>query len=213
MNSRARQTTRKTEQAENLYKPLKDLKGSSAWKGSAGCSLTLLLLNMANFDLKESPWCWIKCKKSIWVNTNHVINIFTLQIDWANTVIYGPPLYQGNTPGAFRTTRSEKHENLFVFLAPQWSQQVNKNRVIKGSTLKRKHSRSSHRTFESSIFLRRKVVAWICDVAEVAPVDTVQRGVVLLNNRGHFLLGLLDQWQLVVGLKAKQLFFESICYL
>lgn len=73
-------------------------------------------------------------------------------------VIYGPPLYQGNTPGAFGTTRSEKYENLFVFMAPQWSQQVNKNRVIKGSTLKRKHSRSSHRTSESSIFLRRKVV-------------------------------------------------------
>lgn len=143
---------------ENLYKPLKDLKGSSAWKGSEGCSLTLLLLNMAIFDLKESAWCWI-LKKSIWVKTNHVINMFTLQIDWTNMVIYGPPLYQGNPPGAFGATRSEKHENfLFVFMAPQWSQQVNKNKVIKGSTLKRKHSRSSHRTSESSIFLLRKVV-------------------------------------------------------
>lgn len=49
---------------KNRYKPLKDLKGSSVWKGSVGASLTLLLLNMAIFDLKESPWS-INKKKNL----------------------------------------------------------------------------------------------------------------------------------------------------
>lgn len=41
---------------EKVFRPLKgsDLKGSSVWKGSAGGSLALLLLNMAIFDLKDS---------------------------------------------------------------------------------------------------------------------------------------------------------------
>lgn len=41
---------------KNQYKPLKDMKGSSVWKGSVGGSFTPLLLNMASFDLNESPW-------------------------------------------------------------------------------------------------------------------------------------------------------------
>lgn len=41
---------------KKVFRPLKDLKGSSVWKGSGGGSLTLLLLNMAIFDLKVSSW-------------------------------------------------------------------------------------------------------------------------------------------------------------
>lgn len=40
---------------KKLHKPLKDLKGSSVWKGSVGGSFTLLLLNMAILDFRESP--------------------------------------------------------------------------------------------------------------------------------------------------------------
>ena len=41
------------------FRPLKDLNGSSVWKGSAEGSLALLLLNIANLDLKDSS-CWMK---------------------------------------------------------------------------------------------------------------------------------------------------------
>lgn len=56
-----------------LFWPLKDLKGSSVWKGSAAggsfAAFAPLLLNMAIFDLKASSW-WIKKEKDITVSSS-----------------------------------------------------------------------------------------------------------------------------------------------
>lgn len=136
---------------KNLYKPLKDLKGSSVWKGSAGGSLTLLLLNMAIFDLKDSPWSINKkdfeWTQSLFLDSPNRLNKHVFFMD------------QGNTPGALRTTGSERLGILSVFMASQRSQQVNKNKVIHISTLKRKHLGTSHHISESPTFLLRNVFA------------------------------------------------------
>lgn len=75
---------------EKMWKliwPLKDLKGSSVWKGSAGGSFATfapLLLNMAIFDLKASSW-WIKMEKDITV-TSSIFPSFS----------FLKPVHQGN---------------------------------------------------------------------------------------------------------------------
>lgn len=67
------------ESMREFFWPLKDLKGSSVWKGSAWGSFATfapLLLNMAIFDLKVSSW-WANKEKHI------TVFLFLLSLFWS----------------------------------------------------------------------------------------------------------------------------------
>lgn len=217
---------------EKMWKlswPLKDLKGSSVWKGSAGGSFATfapLLLNMAIFDLKVSSW-WINKEKAITVSSSFffLISLFgslftkeTRQIHMMTNICTSRKKrnYELQTPSlgdAWFTSsvdvkiakeQASNEVNLFWlrnFGTFIWT--VSTHAWFWASSGRQgMYSWSPHRTPEASV-LPLKSIAQVRQVAEVAAIEVTQCAAVLLNGLCQLLLAVLDQRQFSASLKKK----------
>lgn len=215
-----------------LFWPLKDLKGSSVWKGSAGGSFAAfapLLLNMAIFDLKASSW-WIKKEKDITVSSSFfsLLSLFwslftkeTRQIHMmANICIsrkrrnyelqtpsLGDAWFTSSVEAKIAKEQASNEVNLFWlrnFGAFIWT--VSTHVWFRASSGQQGiYSWSPHRTPEASVLPLAKSFAQVRQVAEVAAIEVTQCAAVLLNGLCQLLLAVLDQRQFSASLKKKTL--------